>query len=108
MHNKSLYCDSLLVRGQGNTYIDESRQQAFTGPPHAIEFAPDHDKDQDPQDDPDTNIHEDEIDFTDVFEMIPTAAYARPPTSKISNDFKIQEEKMSQEDTKTASIDEQQ
>ena len=83
-HSKILYQDSLPVRSQGISYTDESRQMAFTGPPHAVEYAS-YTEDF-PEDDEIPRIYEDDVDFLDTFEMIPTTAWARVPLEKHSKD----------------------
>ena len=68
--NKLLCHDSLPVQGKGHSCIDNSRLQAFAGPPQVLHFEPD-DEDMEP---PVPQINEDEIEFIDQFELVPASA----------------------------------
>ena len=92
-YDKTLYHDAIPTRGKGHSYIDNSREQAFTGPPHLLDF--DSDPTVQEQEDPDqSNIYEDEIQHVDTFELITNDTL----TNLQENELPLQEEPQKEND----------
>ena len=95
-HDKMLFHDGVTVRGQGLGYIDESRQDAFTGPPNLVDFSTDQDASGDDQVNDESNIYDDEIKYIDTFELV---QLSHLPNDNTNEDDDMQEEPLTQETT---------
>ena len=92
-NDKTLFHDGVTVRGQGLGYIDESRQDAFTGPPNLVDFSTDQVTNGDDHLNGDSNIHDNEIKHIDTFELV---QLSNLPNEDTNNDHDMQEEPSTQ------------
>ena len=95
-HDKTLFHDGVTVRGQGLGYIDESRQDAFTGPPNLVDFSTDQEANGNEQINDESNIYEDEVQYIDTFELVQLSHLPNDSTNEEDN---MQEEPLTQEPT---------